>query len=85
MIFVSFCLEAVIEAVVDHHFISIENDGGRKDISEGERRLSLLAKEIIKMESEPLVHLPQDKNSNASLEFCRLVNSYIRGLKYEGL
>ena len=27
------------------------------------------------MESEPLVHLLQDKNSNASLEFCRLVNT----------
>ncbi len=41
------------------------------------------------MESEPLVHLLQDKNSNASLEFCRLVNTATyedwntRGLKDE--
>ena len=34
-----------------------------------------VAKVIIKKESEPLVHLPKEKDLDPTLEFCRLVNT----------
>ena len=36
-----------------------------------------VAKVIIKKESEPLVHLPKEKDLDPTLEFCRLVNTAI--------